>query len=120
MTLLIDMTGKEKLMPTITFTQADGSEQTIEVADGTTLMRAGVSNGIAGIVGECGGQAMCATCHVYVRPAYLDSMPVVAEDEDEMLDCTAAARTERSRLGCQISVGEQLPIIVVDIPAEQI
>lgn len=107
-------------MPTITFTQADGSAQTIEVADGTTLMRAGVSNGVAGIVGECGGQAMCATCHVYVRPEYIDVLPEVAEDEDEMLDCTAATRTDRSRLGCQISVGERLSTVVVDIPADQV
>ncbi|WP_442800067.1 hypothetical protein [Nocardia sp. NBC_01730] len=30
-------------------------------------MHAAVHNGVTGIVGECGGQAMCATCHVLVR-----------------------------------------------------
>ena len=107
-------------MPTITFTQSDGSAHTLDVVDGTTLMRAAVSNAIEGIVGECGGQAMCATCHVYVQPQYAASLPDMGEDEDEMLDCTTAARTDRSRLGCQISVGAQLTEITVDVPAEQI
>ena len=107
-------------MPSITFTQPDGTAQRLEVEQGTTLMRAAVSNGIDGIVGECGGQAMCATCHVYIRPEYADALPELGADEDEMLDCTAAERTERSRLGCQISSGASLPEIIVDIPAGQV
>ena len=107
-------------MPTITFAQPDGTEQTLQVADGTTLMRAAVSNSVDGIVGECGGQAMCATCHVYVRPGYAGNLPALSEDEDEMLDCTTAERTDLSRLGCQISVGPALVSIVVDVPADQV
>jgi 2Fe-2S ferredoxin len=107
-------------MPTITFTQPDGSAQTLQVTEGTTLMRAAVSNGIDGIVGECGGQAMCATCHVYVRPEYTDALPEIGDDEDEMLDCTVAERTGRSRLGCQVTVGAHLPEIVVDVPSDQV
>lgn len=107
-------------MPTITFAQPDGTEQTLEVADGTTLMRAAVSNGVDGIVGECGGQAMCATCHVYVRPEYAGNLPDIAEAEDEMLDCTTAERTSGSRLGCQVAVGPSLGSIVVDVPADQV
>ena len=107
-------------MPTITFTQPDGSALTLDAADGTSLMRAAVSNGVDGIVGECGGQAMCATCHVYVRPEYASTLPEIGDDEDEMLDCTAAERTDRSRLGCQITVGGDLPEIVVDLPADQV
>ena len=107
-------------MPSITFAQPDGTEQTIEVAAGTTLMRAAVSNGVDGIVGECGGQAMCATCHVYVRPEFADSLPAIGDDEEEMLDCTTAERTGRSRLGCQVAVGGSLEQIVVDIPSDQV
>jgi len=107
-------------MPAITFTQHDGTTHTIEAPEGTSLMRAAVSNSIEGIVGECGGQAMCATCHVYVRPEYTAALPDIGEDEDEMLECTSAERTERSRLGCQITVGAHLPQIVVDIPANQV
>jgi len=35
-------------------------------------------------VGECGGQAMCATCHVNVRPEYLDSLPQIGDDEVDL------------------------------------
>jgi 2Fe-2S ferredoxin len=107
-------------MPTITYVQPDGSEQALQVEDGTTLMRAAVTNGVDGIVGECGGQAMCATCHVYVRPEFAGRLPEIDDEEEEMLDCTTAERTENSRLGCQISVGTGLDGIVVDVPAEQV
>ncbi|MCO1337506.1 ferredoxin [Kocuria polaris] len=107
-------------MPTITFVQPTGEMAELDAADGTSLMRAAVSNGIDGIVGECGGQAMCATCHVYVRPEHTGGLPEVSEDEDEMLDCTVAERTERSRLGCQIPVGPEQDGIVVDVPAGQV
>lgn len=107
-------------MPTITFTQPDGSEQVLQVADGTTLMRAAVSNGVDGIVGECGGQAMCATCHIYVRPEFAGQLPDLSDDEDEMLDCTTAERTDASRLGCQIKMSGSLANIVVDVPSDQV
>lgn len=106
-------------MPSVTYAQPNGSEQHFEVPAGTTLMHAAVSNGVNGIVGECGGQAMCATCHVYVRPEFLNELPELGDDEDEMLDCTAAERTDRSRLGCQIQLGSSLASIVVDVPEEQ-
>jgi 2Fe-2S ferredoxin len=63
---------------------------------------------------------MCATCHVYVRPDSLDGLPEISDDEDEMLECTAAPRdSERSRLGCQISCGERSSL-VVEVPAGQV
>jgi 2Fe-2S ferredoxin len=83
-------------------------------------MRAAVTNGVEGIVGECGGQAMCATCHVYVRPEFADALPAIGDDEEEMLDCTTAERTEHSRLGCQIRAAAETDGIVVDVPADQV
>lgn len=107
-------------MPTITYVQPSGEETTLDVEQETTLMRAAVSNGVEGIVGECGGQAMCATCHVYVRPEFADALPEISDDEEEMLDCTTAERTDRSRLGCQIPVGTAQDGITVDVPADQV
>lgn len=107
-------------MPTITFLHANDTQDRLSVPDGTSLMRAAVSNGVNGIIGECGGQAMCATCHVYVRQEYLAALPQIGEDEDEMLDCTASERTERSRLGCQIEVGPDIEEIAVEIPEGQV
>jgi 2Fe-2S ferredoxin len=108
-------------MAKVSFHHNDGSVDVLDVDPGTSLMRAAVTNGVAGIVGECGGQAMCATCHVYVRPEYLDGLPEISEDEEEMLECTADPRDEdRSRLGCQIKAGEGFDEIEVDVPACQI
>ncbi|MGO1181560.1 MAG: 2Fe-2S iron-sulfur cluster-binding protein [Micrococcaceae bacterium] len=108
-------------MPTITYHQPDGSEQTIAVEPGGRLMQEALKNGVPGIIGECGGQAMCATCHVYVRDSFLSSLPPVSEDEEEMLEVTASERDEeRSRLGCQIAVTADLEHIEVDVPEEQI
>lgn len=107
-------------MTTITFIQPSGHAAVVSAEPGTSLMRAAVTNGVDGIVGECGGQAMCATCHVYVRPEFAGALPDIGEDEEEMLDCTTAERTDRSRLGCQIRAGAELDGIVVDIPADQV
>lgn len=107
-------------MNTVTFIQPSGAPATVSVESGTSLMRAAVTNGVDGIVGECGGQAMCATCHVYVRPEYAAALADPSDDEEEMLDCTTAERTGLSRLGCQIPVSAELDGITVDVPAEQV
>jgi ferredoxin, 2Fe-2S len=107
-------------MAKISFHHAGGDVDVLDVEPGTSLMRAAVTNGVAGIVGECGGQAMCATCHVYVREEYLEALPEIGDDEDEMLDCTTGERTDRSRLGCQVKVGDGLEQIEVDLPESQV
>ncbi|EMY34454.1 ferredoxin [Arthrobacter crystallopoietes BAB-32] len=107
-------------MAKVSFHHGDGAVDIIEADDGISVMRAAVTNGVAGIVGECGGQAMCATCHVYVREEYLEGLSGIGGDEDEMLDCTASPRDAvRSRLGCQLRAGEDFAEIEVDVPAEQ-
>lgn len=107
-------------MPTITYVQPSGAETILTVDPATSVMRAAVTAGVPGIVGECGGQAMCATCHVLVRPEHLDGLPEISEDEDEMLDCTATPRDgARSRLGCQITCGGA-DALVVDVPNGQV
>lgn len=107
-------------MPAITYVQNDGTEIEIDVAPGKRVMQSALAAGIDGIVAECGGQAMCATCHVYVDNAFLNDLPPVSEEEDEMLDDTVCERTDRSRLSCQIPVTEQLDGLVVRLPESQI
>lgn len=105
-------------MPKVTFHHDGVTVDVLDVEVGTSLMRAAVHHGVRGIVGECGGQAMCATCHVYVREPYLDALPEIGEDEAEMLDCTAAPRDDRrSRLGCQVLICGDLQ---VDVPTQQV
>ncbi|MEN0138927.1 MAG: 2Fe-2S iron-sulfur cluster-binding protein [Rhodococcus sp. (in: high G+C Gram-positive bacteria)] len=108
-------------MSKITFHHPGGQFDVVDVEPGTSIMRAAVTHGVTGIVGECGGQAMCATCHVYVRDPYLEALPAIGEDEDEMLDCTATDRDPtRSRLGCQITITDALTDIEVDLPESQV
>jgi len=111
-------------MAKIIYQNAAGLSRTVEQDAPVTVMRAAIENGVDGIVGECGGQAMCATCHIYVDDRYLDALQPIGDDEAEMLDCTAADRDEvRSRLGCQILVGEaggHLDEIVVTVPSTQV
>ncbi|WP_324651326.1 2Fe-2S iron-sulfur cluster-binding protein [Georgenia sp. H159] len=108
-------------MPTVTYHHPDADPDVVEAEDGTSVMRTAVGHGVPGIVGECGGQAMCATCHVYVREEYLDGLPEISDDEDEMLDCTTAPRDdERSRLSCQLKCGTHFDRLEVDVPPSQV
>ncbi|QVI27248.1 2Fe-2S iron-sulfur cluster binding domain-containing protein [Mycolicibacterium neoaurum] len=106
-------------MPTITYIHPDGTKQDVVIAAGKRIMQAAIANDVDGIVGECGGQVMCATCHVYLDAAWADRVPPITDEEDEMLEGTASQRTEESRLSCQIPVTEELDGIVVRLPAQQ-
>lgn len=106
-------------MPKIIYTAAAGTQHDVEVATGVSAMRAAILNGIDGIVGECGGQAMCATCHVFVESSDRP-LPNIGDDEDEMLDCTVEDRLENSRLGCQLKAGDDFDELVVRLPESQV
>jgi 2Fe-2S ferredoxin len=107
-------------MPTVTYIHADGTEEPAEVDVGTSVMMGAVGHDIDGIVAECGGSLMCATCHVYVDEAFADRLPDMSPDEDEMLEAAACERTQRSRLSCQIVMTEELDGLVVRLPETQI
>ena len=106
-------------MPRITFMNTHGSTTTVEVPEGTTIKDAALENGLEGVLGECGGNLMCATCHVYVAAGWVDQLPPVEPDEDAMLGETAAARAASSRLGCQVVITADLDGLVVEFPSEQ-
>ncbi len=98
---------------------ASGAETVLDVPEGESVMQAAVSAGVRGIVGECGGSAMCATCHVYVDPSWADRVPVPLSTELEMLECTASERTAESRLSCQIKMAPALDGISLRLPERQ-
>jgi 2Fe-2S ferredoxin len=107
-------------MPKVTYVSPDGARRTLEVAAGTSVMQAAIANGIDGIVAECGGSLMCATCHVYVDEADLGRVPAVGPVETEMLECTASERRETSRLSCQLVMSPELDGLVVHLPPTQV
>ena len=75
--------------------------------------------GVAAIVADCGGLLTCATCHVYVDPAWADKLPPVTEDEAAMLEMTASPRQANSRLSCQIVMQSALDGLTVTLPETQ-
>jgi 2Fe-2S ferredoxin len=107
-------------MAAVTYVEPDGSSSVVDVPDGTSVMRGAINADIKGIIAECGGQLMCATCHVYVEEAFLDRLPAISDDEDAMLDSTAEERLPNSRLSCQLSGDAVLDGLTVDIPMSQI
>ncbi len=107
-------------MPTIRFIQTDGSSRELSTAEGTSAMQAAMGAGLQGIVAECGGSAMCATCHVYVDEDWASRLPAPLANELEMLDCTASERLPTSRLSCQIRMSAALDGIVLRLPANQL
>lgn len=106
-------------MTIVHYVAPDGSRQSIDLEDGTSVMQGAVSNGVEGIVGECGGGAMCATCHVYVDENDLDRLLPMQDYEDEMLNNTASPRRANSRLACQIEVEPELDGLTVFTPDSQ-
>lgn len=106
-------------MPDITFIHFDGTAQGLEAPEGASLMQAATGAGVAGIVAECGGSAMCATCHVIVDAAWADQLPPPLSNELEMLECTASERQPTSRLSCQIKLTAALHGLVVRLPERQ-
>ena len=107
-------------MPKITYVHPDGAREELDVAVGTSVMRGAILNGIDGIVAECGGEMMCATCHVYVEEAQLPLTPVQSDDEKAMLEFTASERKPNSRLSCQLVVTPEMDGLVVYLPESQV
>src|ERR1700684_123327 len=105
-------------MPKITFVAFDGQRRTVEVASGTTLMRAATDNRIDGIDGDCGGNCACATCHVYIDPLWADRVGERTACEVDMLNLVAELR-DTSRLACQIDVDASLDGLIVATPESQ-
>jgi 2Fe-2S ferredoxin len=106
-------------MPTIHVIQSDGIRRELDAPEGASVMQVATGAGMQGIVGECGGSAMCATCHVYVDDAWAHRLPAPLATELEMLECTASERLPTSRLSCQIKMTAALDGIVLRLPATQ-
>jgi ferredoxin, 2Fe-2S len=106
-------------MTRITFIHPDNRSEQVEADDDASVMLAALTHRIDGIVAECGGNAVCATCHVYVDEAWAAKLDPVGADEDGLLDGTASERRPTSRLSCQIKVMPALDGLVVRLPERQ-
>ena len=106
-------------MTSITFIHPDGREQRIAADAGESAMQAATRHDVNGILAECGGNAMCATCHVYVDDVWLARLATMGDDEDALLDGTAAERRATSRLSCQIQLSADLDGLILRLPERQ-
>ena len=104
-------------MPQITVVDQSGSEKAIEAPEGRTLMEVIRDSGFDELLALCGGCCSCATCHVHIDPAFMDKLPKMSEDEDDLLD-SSDHRNEFSRLSCQVPVSAALEGLKVTIAQE--
>jgi 2Fe-2S ferredoxin len=105
-------------MPKIKFIDEAGKEREVDVPVGWSVMEGAVKNLVPGIDADCGGACACATCQVYVDPAWLDKLLPKQEMEEAMLDFAQDVKPN-SRLSCQITVTPDLDGLVVRTPKSQ-
>ena len=108
--------GEQLIMPTVKFIKTDGSEHELNVDKGSTIMEIGRDNNM-GLEGTCGGSLSCATCHVYFSDADFARVGPPSDDEMDMLEL-AFGLTPTSRLGCQISIDDNLDCLTVKVPED--
>lgn len=103
----------------ITFIEANGESHLVQVDPGLSVMQAAIQNGVPGIDGDCGGNAACGTCHVFVDKGWLDAIGTTpSEHEKAMLEILEGVK-DNSRLACQIALTEGLNGLTVHLPAAQ-
>ena len=107
-------------MVKVTYIAADGTSTEVEGEGGSNVMHTALDNDVDGIVGECGGAMMCATCHCYVDDAWAAKTGDRHTGEDDMLECAADEVKPTSRLSCQIKLTEDLDGLVVHLPQDQV
>ena len=95
-------------MVKVIFIEADGARREIDATPGEPLMYAAKDAGIAGIIAECGGSAMCATCHCYLIEAPQGPLPDPLIDEADTIEFNANDPRANSRLTCKITVTDAL------------
>jgi 2Fe-2S ferredoxin len=106
-------------VPKVIYVGDAGQECALDATVGESVMAAAVKNGVPGIVGECGGNASCATCHVWVREEFVPLVGEPNDMEEDLLDLAVSERRDGSRLSCQIPVTQDLDGLVVDVPPDQ-
>ena len=64
------------------------------------------------VEGTCGGMALCASCHCYVKSDH--ELPSPSDDEEDMLD-QAFFVEDNSRLSCQLKITEDKDGLEVEL-----
>ena len=89
---------------TVTLVNNAGVKIPVNYNPGDRLIEAIENTQASDLVGPCGGNCVCGGCHV-IFPE--DKYTAPGDDEKEVLDGLAHV-TKTSRLGCQITLSEDL------------
>lgn len=101
----------------ITVVDRAGAEHVVEAVIGRSVMEVIRDNGFDELLALCGGCCSCATCHVYVDPAFADKLTAISNDESDLLD-SSDHRKETSRLSCQLKVSSAIEGLRITIAEE--
>lgn len=82
-------------------------------------MQAALNHRVEGILVECGGNRMCATCYVSLDTSFLNLIQPVQGNENFVLSIAVEGPEQNSRLTCQIQMTEELDGIVARLPDRQ-
>ena len=104
-------------MPKLIVVDRSGDETAIHAEEGRSVMEAIRDNGFDELLALCGGCCSCATCHVHIAPEFMDKLPAMSEDENDLLD-SSDHRNEYSRLSCQVAITSALEGCKVTIAQE--
>ena len=100
----------------MTFIDPEGKAHEVDAPEGLTVLDIAHRSGFD-LEGACEGGMACSTCHVIADAVWFDKLPAITEEEEDMLDLAFDVR-ETSRLGCQITMTEDLNGLVVTLPAQ--
>ncbi|MBC8790887.1 MAG: 2Fe-2S ferredoxin [Tagaea sp. CACIAM 22H2] len=101
-------------MPKMFFVYPDGTKKEVEAPVGLSVLEIAHRNDVP-LEGACEGSLACSTCHIVVDKDDYERLPEASEDEEDMLDL-AFGLTHTSRLGCQITMTEELDGLTVALP----
>ncbi|SDB35047.1 2Fe-2S iron-sulfur cluster-binding protein [Pseudomonas sp. NFACC13-1] len=105
-------------MITLTFVSANTQRQTITAEPGANLMEVAVANGIDGILGDCGANLVCGTCHVVIPEHFHPLLPAQTQMERDILECVPSPQPH-TRLCCQIKLEQAHDGLELHVPSEQ-
>lgn len=103
-------------MPVITFIEFNGTEHQVDGEEGLSLMETAMKHDIPGIDADCGGSAVCGTCHCFIEAA--GELPEIEPQEEAMLGLRPD-RAGNSRLSCQLRISDDMADMTVRLPEFQ-